>query len=57
MKKSFSSEKFSLQWKDFEENVRMCYQELRRSGDFSDVAITCGRGELVRAHKVSQALI
>ena len=64
-----TSEKFCLQWKEFQENVRFSYKEvnltklpwpiftmclqIRRTGEFSDVTLACEDGQLIRAHKVS----
>jgi len=47
-----SSEKFCLQWKEFQENVRTSYKEVRRTGEFSDVTLACEDGQQIRAHKV-----
>merc|ERR550519_2326051 len=46
------SEKFCLQWKEFQENVRHSYKEVRRTGEFSDVTLACEDGQQIRAHKV-----
>jgi len=50
--KMMGSEKFCLQWKEFQENVRHSYKEVRRTGEFSDVTLACEDGQQIRAHKV-----
>jgi len=47
-----TSEKFCLQWKEFQENVRHSYKDVRRTGEFSDVTLACEDGQQIRAHKV-----
>lgn len=47
-----SSEKFCLQWKEFQENVKHSYKEVRRTGEFSDITLACEDGQQIRAHKV-----
>jgi len=46
------SEKFCLQWKEFQENVRHSYREVRRTGEFADITLACEDGQQIRAHKV-----
>ena len=41
------SEKFFLQWREFEGNVRAAYKTLLSSGDFSDVTLASTDGHRV----------
>ena len=46
------SEKFSLQWNDFQDNVKSAFGSLRESTDFVDVTLACDDGRQIEAHKV-----
>ena len=46
------SEKLCLQWKDFQDNVKSAFGNLRESTDFADVTLACEDGQQVEAHKV-----
>ena len=41
------SEKFFLQWREFEGNVRSAYKTLLSSGDYSDVTLASKDGHMV----------
>ena len=47
-----TSEKFSLKWQDFKENVTTVFGLLREEREFSDVTLACEDGHQVDAHKV-----
>jgi len=46
-----SSEKFRLQWNDFESNISVAFRELREEKDFFDVTLACDDSQ-IQAHKV-----
>ena len=46
------SEKLSLKWNDFQENVNSVFAQLRGNSDFSDVTLACEDGQQFEAHKV-----
>jgi len=46
-----ASEKFSLRWNDFENNINSAFKELREEKDFLDVTLVCNEGQ-IQAHKV-----
>ena len=46
------TEKISLKWEDFQENVTSAFGTLKESGDFVDVTLVCEDGQLVKAHRV-----
>ena len=46
-----SSEKFCLQWNDFEANISSAFRDLKEEKDFSDVTLVCA-DQQVEAHKV-----
>ena len=46
------SEKLSLQWNDFKENVNTAFGSLREDTDFTDVTLICEDGQQIVAHKV-----
>ena len=46
------SEKLSLKWNDFQENVNSVFAQLRDNSDFSDVTLACEDGQQFEAHKV-----
>ena len=43
-----SEDKFFLQWREFEGNVRASYKNLLSSGDFSDVTLASRDGHRVK---------
>ena len=45
-------ERFSLQWDEFETNLRNTFAGLRRGEDFFDVTLVSEDGHLLKAHKV-----
>ena len=47
-----SYEKFSLKWKDFQENINSAFQTLREDSEFIDVTLACENANQVEAHKV-----
>ena len=46
------SEKLSIQWNDFQDNIKVAFGNLRENNNFADVTLVCGDGEQVQAHKV-----
>ena len=46
-----STEKFCLQWNDFEANISSAFRDLKDEKDFSDVTLVCA-DQQVEAHKV-----
>ena len=46
------SEKLCLQWKDYQENIKSAFGNLREDHDFADVTLACEDGQQVEAHKV-----
>ena len=46
------SEKLSLKWNDFQENVKIAFQNLRDDKHFTDVTLVCEDGRQMEAHKV-----
>jgi len=46
-----SSEKFCLQWNDFESNISGAFRELRDDKDFFDVTLACDDDQ-IQAHKL-----
>ena len=49
---NLSTEKLSLKWNDFQENLCLSVKELKGSVDFSDVTLACDDDEQIEAHKV-----
>ena len=46
------TEKFTLQWNDFQTNAVQNYSKLRNSSEFKDVTLVGDDHKLVSAHKV-----
>ena len=46
------SEKFCLQWNDFQENIKNAFGNFREDNDFADVTLASEDGQQVEAHKV-----
>ena len=46
------SEKLSLKWNDFQENLNSAFGVLRNDKDFADVTLVCEDGTHIEAHKV-----
>ena len=46
------SEKLSLQWNDFLDNIKSAFGSFREDNDFADVTLACEDGQQVEAHKV-----
>jgi len=46
-----SSEKFCLQWNDFEKNISVAFREVREDKDFFDCTLSCGTRH-IQAHKL-----
>ena len=51
-----SSEKFSLKWNDFKDNVSSAFQDLRHDINFSDVTLVGEGKQHITAHKVVLAI-
>ena len=47
-----SSDKFCLQWNDFQQNIAATYQDLRKYQDFCDVTLVCEEGKQIEAHRI-----
>ena len=47
-----TTEKFSLKWNDFQDNICSTFGSLREDTDFADVTLACEDGQQVEAHKV-----
>ena len=47
-----SSEKFSLKWNDFQENIVSSFQHLRKETEFSDVTLVCEDNHTIEAHRI-----
>ena len=47
-----SSDKFCLQWNDFQSNVQSAFGNLRTDKDFADVTLVSDDGQQLFAHKV-----
>ena len=47
-----SSEKFSLRWNDFQENISSAFNSLRDDTNFTDVTLISEDGQHLQAHKV-----
>ena len=46
------SEKLSLKWNDFQENLNSAFGVLRNDKDFADVTFVCEDGTHIETHKV-----
>ena len=46
-----ASEKFSLKWNDFQDNIVSSFTDLRSGVDFSDVTLVCEEDHQVEAHR------
>ena len=49
---TYSSEKFSLKWNDFQQNIVSSFRELRKDSEFSDVTLVCEEDRQIKAHKI-----
>ena len=49
---SSMSDKFSLKWNEFQQNINSTFKELQEYGDFSDVTLVCEEDQQVEAHRV-----
>jgi len=47
-----SSDKFCLQWNEFQANLKTSYRDVRKTGDYSDVTLVCEDGQKIEAHRV-----
>ena len=47
-----SSEKFSLKWNDFQENISSAFSNLRDDTVYTDVTLVSEDGQHIEAHKV-----
>ena len=46
------SEKLSLKWSEFQDNVKVAFGSLREENEFADVTLACKDGQQIEAHKV-----
>ena len=46
-----SGENFLLRWNKFQTNIKMTYQGVRETGDYSDITLACEDG-VVKAHRI-----
>ena len=49
---TYSSEKFYLKWKDFQQNIVSSYHDLRKDSEFCDVTLVCEEDKQIEAHKI-----
>ena len=47
-----SSEKFSLKWNEFQENISVAFSNLREDTTFTDVTLVSEDGHQMAAHKI-----
>lgn len=47
------TEKFSLNWNDFQANLSSHFRELRGGGEFTDVTLVCEDYKLIEVHRVA----
>ena len=47
-----TTEKFSVKWNDFQENLTNTFLSLKKDNDFTDVTLACEDNKQVEAHKV-----
>jgi len=47
-----SSDKYRLNWKEFEDNTKGYFREVRVNEEFSDVTLACEDGQQIDAHKI-----
>ena len=47
-----SSEKFSLKWNYFQENISVAFSNLREDTTFTDVTLVSEDGQQMKAHKI-----
>ena len=47
-----SSEKFCLNWNEFEQNIVASFRDLRTDSEFSDVTLVCDEDQHIEAHRV-----
>ena len=53
---SYSSDKFSLNWNDFQQNIASSFNVLRNEPEFSDITLLCEDGQHIEAHRVILAI-
>ena len=51
-----SSEKFCLQWNDFQDNGLSPFKDLKDNQDLSDVTLSCKDGQNIEAHGMCDSL-
>ena len=49
---TYSSEKFSLKWNDFQENTNLAFINLRDDLQFTDITLVSEDGQALEAHKI-----
>ena len=47
-----SSEKFSLKWNEFQENISVAFSNLREDKTFTDVTLVSEDGQQMEVHKI-----
>ena len=47
-----SADKFSLQWNEFQNNVKTTFKSIRKTEEYSDVTLACEDGQQIEAHRV-----
>jgi len=47
-----SSQNFNLKWAEFQSNLKVCYSQLQKTSDFSDVTVVGEGGNQIKAHRV-----
>merc|ERR1712129_31331 len=51
-REAMNTEKFSLRWNDFQQNITTAFGTLKDEPDFSDVTLACEDGQQLEAHRI-----
>ena len=49
---TYTSEKFCIKTNDFQQNIVLSYQDLRKESDFYDVTLVCEESKQIEAHQI-----
>ena len=47
-----STEKFCLQWNEFQSSIKTTFRGLRKTDDYADVTLACEDGQQIEAHRI-----